>query len=507
MAESDDSAEGIPRQYDIFISYAHADDIKLLDEPHGWVEQFENEFRKTLWEQLGRPPQIWRDSDITPNDDFERKIFHRLAISVIFLPVLSKNFVNSNYCKRELRTFVENAEKQGKTYIGAQAEKTRIFIVEKLPVQPLPAEFQGLGGRFKFHDSDNPLRPTLSAKDSPIRDMYVTALNRLSRTAAKLIELASADKQSENEQPAGVPIYLAETTPELFDARESLRDELDDRGFRVLPELELPRGSLDEYTKAVKDCLDEAALSIHLFGRKYGASFDADREHSDVELQHALALKREPPLPRVLWLANGSDTASSDDDARQREFLDALQNDEKVHVNAELLVGDLQSMKTDLLEKLAKLKASAQVQTPEHPRVYIICDKADRSSEHLKALRKHLFDQGCESRLPTEDGTDEEMRKAHEQKLQGFDAFIIYAGAGNGAWLEAQLDDYHSFLSNRVKKVFAKAVYVVPPPTSAKDELETSYAADMLLHGGDAFSAETVAPFLRLCGKSAVKGR
>ncbi len=165
MSDSD-TPEAIPSQYDVFISYAHDDNNKLVDEAIGWVEQFEKDFQVTLQEQLGRPPEIWRDSDITPNEDFEKKIFRRLAKSVIFLPVLSRIFINRPYCLRELRAFTEYAEKQLATYIGADGEKKRIFIVEKLPVDRdrLPAELQSLGGTFKFHEGDQTLRPTLTSK-------------------------------------------------------------------------------------------------------------------------------------------------------------------------------------------------------------------------------------------------------------------------------------------------------------------------------------------------------
>lgn len=492
-----------PFEWDVFISYAHADNNKLVDEPHGWVEQFEKDFQKTLGEQLGRAPRIWRDSDITPNEDFRKKIFLKLAKSVIFLPVLSKIFVRSDYCKLELQTFVENAEKKGATYIGPEGVKKRIFVVEKLPVDPLPAELQELGGRFEFHDSGDPLRPTLSAKDSPIRGIYITVLNRLSRTAASLIELAAAQKTPEAKPSSAQPVYLAETTSDLYEAREALRDELIDRGFRVLPELELPRDDVTKYAEKVKSSLADAVLSVHLIGRKYGFIPEGENELSNVWLQHRLALERserDPPMSQVIWLANGSETPSDKDDARQRKLIDDLQNDEKVHAHAEVIVGDIETLKTDLLDKLQKIRTPDESEKPEHPRIYIICDKADRSSEQLTALRKHLYERGCETRLPTEDGTDDDALKAHQKKLRDFDAFIVYHGAGSESWLESQLDDFHTFLRNRPKKVLAKAVYLAPPKTSAKDEFETYEAT--VLRGDNSFMPESVASFLRLCGKA-----
>jgi hypothetical protein len=512
-----DTRDATPPNYDVFISYAHDDDNKLVDETVGWVEQFERDFRVTLKEQLGRPPEIWRDSDITPNDDFEKKIVHRLARSIIFLPVLSRIFINRPYCLLELRTFADNAEKQLATYVGTDGEKKRIFVVEKLPVERdrLPQELQCLGGRFQFHDSEQTLRPALSSKDSRYRDIYYTVLNRLSKTAADLIQLAersSALKTNDNAAPKGPAVYLAETTSDLSEQREVLRDDLIDSGYQVLPELELPR-DVKKYTESVKACLERAVLSVHVVGREYGYIPEGEKELSNVRLQHRLALEqseRNSSPSQVIWLAQRTEVPS---DERQQAFLDYLQNNERVHAHAELIEGDIESLKTDLLEKLAKLKAgsenkdtpAAPAATPiEHPRVYIICTAADRSTEQFKALRTHLYERGCETRMPTEDGAEQEIRKAHEYKLQNFDAFLVYAGAGSEAWLEAQLDDFYKFLRSRPQKVLAKAVYIAPPKTAAKEDVETHEAT--VLRAGDGFNADLVEPFLRLCGKSAVSG-
>jgi hypothetical protein len=503
-----DSEDLLPSKYDVFMSYAHDDDNKLMDETFGWVEQFERDFRVTLKEQLGRPPEIWRDSDITPNDDFEKKIFRRLSQSLIFLPVLSKIFINRPYCLRELRTFAETAEKQLATYIGADGEKKRIFIVEKLPVdlERLPKELQGLGGKFKFHDSEQTLRPALSSRNSGFRDLYYTALNRLSKTAADLIRLAEINAASGVEPPAGLTVYLAQTTSDLEEQREVLRDELIDRGFRVLPDLELPH-NVKRYTDAVKGYLESAVISVHVVGPEYGFIPEGEKELSNVRLQHQLALERSergPPMPQVIWLADGGKSATDD---RQKGFIEYLLNDERVHAHADLIEGDIESLKTDLLEKLARLQtasAAAEPEAPavaiEHPRVYIICDPADRTNEHLKALRACLHENGCEVRLPMEGGAPDDARRGHEQKLKTFDAFVVFVGAAGPYWLEERLDEFHEFLRNRGQAVLAKTVYFAPPKSIDKDEFETHEAT--MIRADDKFDAAKIAPFLKSCGRS-----
>jgi hypothetical protein len=511
-----------PRQsfeFDVFISYAHDDDNKLVDEDVGWVSQFHKNFVTLLNEQLGRQPKIWRDSDITPNEDFERKIFSRLVKSAVFLPVVSKIFINRPYCLRELKTFVDNAEGQLATYVdGVDGERKRLFIVEKLQVdrQQLPKELHGLGGTYKFYGEGNQtLRPALSSKESGEGQLYYRVLNRLSKTVADLIELMQLTSGVPDAQ-RGLPVYLAETTSDLDDYRDTLRDDLSDRGFVVLPELELPR-QLKRYSEVVRSNLERAVISVHLIGPEYGFIPEGEKELSNVRLQHQLALERserDARFTQLVWVVEAGESVA---DGRQRDFLNYLQTDERVNSHAEVLEGDIEGVKTQLYEKLTAIKTAASapksagepvtrpVATAEaaHPLVYIICDKADRSSEPLKALRSFLFEQGCEARLPVEEGTQADILKAHADKLEEFDGFVIYHGAGSEGWLESQLADFRKYLRNRTKRVAAKAVVIAPPDTSAKSEFFTHEAA--VVRTGDKFVPAVLEPFLAALRQSVAR--
>jgi hypothetical protein len=483
---------------DVFISYAHDDDNTVLDESKGWVSQFHEDFNTLLNEQLGRKPDTWRDSDITPNEDYEKKIFNRLVKSAVFLPILSKIFINRPYCLRELRAFRENTDRSMPTYVGG--EKTRIFVVEKLEVDRglLPPELHGLGA-FKFYKADQPLRPALTSKESQARETYYTVLNRLSKTVAELLKSMGRDNPKDGGinlrlRPSGLPVYVAETTADLEEARAALCDDLTDRGYLVLTDGELPR-QLSKYTAAVRACLEQAVLSVHLVGQEYGFIPEGEKELSNIRLQHRLALEQSAKNPRfsqVVWLANPTEIPA---DERQADFIQYLQTDEKANSRADLLEGNLEQLKTELYEKIENPRGqSEKKQLTAPPLVYIICEKADREAEQLKALRRHLYEQGCEPKMPMEDERDEEILKAHVEKLEQSDAFVIYHGNGSERWLETKLTDFHKYLWNRKKKVSAKAVYLAPPFTSAKDEFMTHEA--LILRSTGEFTPDTIAPFL-----------
>jgi hypothetical protein len=506
---SKDTVQESPRfDIDVFISYAHDDDKVFMTDP-GWVSQFHEDFKGLLYDQLGRPPCIWRDNDLTPNEEFERKIFNRLVRAAVFLPVLSRIFINRPYCVRELKAFVENAEKSGATYVdGEDGEKKRIFVVEKLSVdrQSLPAELQGLAGTFKFYDGHETLRPALSSKDSTVRESYYKILNRLSKTVADLVLQMGGSAVA----PSGVPVYVAETTSDLKEERDALCDDLRDHGYVVLPDRELPH-DVKRYADAVCAYLARAALSVHLVGKEYGFVPEGEKERSNVRLQHELALARgdqDPRFTQVVWLDVAGEARADDiPDERQRAFVEYLRNDERANIRAERLEGDIEGVKTELYDKLASYEsqiaaapggetaegndAQAAPRPQGPPLVYLICTNADRTADHLKALRKLLFERGCEPRLSRE-GSDAETAAAHLERLAECDAFVIYHGTGSEEWLEDRLQEFSKHLRGRKKPVKAMIVYLAPPARPDKDDVFTHEA--QVIRAGSEFAPEMFEP-------------
>ena len=54
--------------HDVFVSYAHADDVKPFGEEVGWVTTFVEELKKLLCMQMGYPgPDVWMDHLLASN--------------------------------------------------------------------------------------------------------------------------------------------------------------------------------------------------------------------------------------------------------------------------------------------------------------------------------------------------------------------------------------------------------------------------------------------------------
>ena len=175
---------------------------------------------------------------------------------------------------------------------------------------------------------------------------------------------------------------------------------------------------------------------IHLLGQRYGVTPE-DSSESIPALQVRLSADRAhgPDLQRLIWMPGGGESA----DARQRAFVQQVQEDPALHHRAEIIEGNLNLLKKDLIRRLAppeeKPKAAAARAEKSQggaPKLYLICDPKDEAA--VEALEDYMFGQGLEVMLPAFDGDDAEASALHQDNLLTCHAVLIYYGAAPRAW-------------------------------------------------------------------------
>src|SRR5215469_1520198 len=116
---------------DAFISYAHLDNIELIEGRKGWVANLHRALEVRVGQLLGKEPRIWRDPKLQGNDFFAETLVEKLRGVASLIAVVSPRYVNSEWAKRELTEFFKAAHEQGGIRLG---EKGRVFKVLKTPV-------------------------------------------------------------------------------------------------------------------------------------------------------------------------------------------------------------------------------------------------------------------------------------------------------------------------------------------------------------------------------------
>jgi hypothetical protein len=139
-------------EIDVFISYAHADDIRDVGEDRKWVEGFTDDLRKRLERQLkliGKGESalyLWNDQTLERNRDLPTTLAAKLDKSAILMVILSKKYLNSRWCKFERDKFL-------KTVLAERSRseaKSTVFLIktDNIDEDDLPPGFTQPGYDF-----------------------------------------------------------------------------------------------------------------------------------------------------------------------------------------------------------------------------------------------------------------------------------------------------------------------------------------------------------------------
>src|SRR5262249_28556818 len=230
--------------------------------------------------------------------------------------------------------------------------------------------------------------------------------------------------------------------------------------------------------RTMAHCLAKCTLAIHLLGKHYGVTpEDSSESIPAMQLRLTAERARGSALARLIWMP-GADVP---DDARQRAFVLRVQEDPLLHQRAEILEGNLNLLKKELIRRLVppeeKPKATAPAQSSRGtPKLYLICDPKDE--ETVEALEDYLFAQGLEILLPAFDGDDADAAALHHDNLLTCNAALVYYGRAPRAWVDIKLRELLKAAGyGRAAPITVQAVYIAPPDDRRKDRFHSHQAA------------------------------
>jgi hypothetical protein len=481
---------------DAFISYAHLDNVELIEGSKGWVTNLHRALEVRLAQLLGKQPQIWRDPKLNGNDIVADVLVERLRRVASLISVVSPRYVKSEWTRKELSEFSKAAEEQGGVRFH---DKARIFKVLKTPV-PLkmhPPELQSLiGYQFFKVDPDSgrihELNEIFGAEAQ--RDFWLR-LDDLAHDICCMLEILEApptEGSAEDATEDGA-VFLAEVTSDLREQREALRRDLQQHGYTLLPARALPMVA-SELKQAIREDLARCRISIHLVGKSYGLVPEGS-DRSILEIQNELAIARgeQGGFSRLLWLPPGLEVI----DERQRRVIEQFRIDPEIQKGADLLetsVEDLRTIIHDRLKRPHSITTERMVaRDRSHSQIYLVYDHRD--TNEASTWGNYLFEQGLEILHPVFEGDEAEVREYHEENLRTCDAALILYGGASECWLRRKLRELQKSAGyGRTKPTPVIAVCLVPPRTVEKERFRTHEAIVIPQFGG--FSSDPLQPFI-----------
>ena len=479
---------------DIFISYAHLDDESLIESQNGWITEFHRVLAIRLGQVLGRKPVIWRDLELQGNHIFDQQIVDQFSKVAIMISIITPRYTKSEWCVREVNEFYAACEKNIGFTVNNQA---RVFKIVKTPVKidQHPEKIQNVLGYdfFTTDPSTGRLRELSQSSGQQTDRLYWDKLDDIANDIAAFLESVESNEgpaSNENEQEK-LKVYLAESSYETKELRDSLRRELLNSGCEIFPNKQLPFIE-SELVGNVSSFLDETELSIHLIGENYGLIPEGTQK-SIVEIQNELAssTSSKAGLQRLIWMPDGLQPKEE----RQISFVNNLKQGTNGIVGADVIVSSLESFKEIIFDKLNAIKnskikvepiveevltATASASISENKTanqdlkgiVYLIHDLLD--ADEIGPLENFLYESGFEVLVPLFHGEETDIRNDHIENLKICDVAIIYFGKANELWLRSKMRDFLKISGyGRATPIAVKAVYLGGAPSPAKEQFRS----------------------------------
>jgi hypothetical protein len=484
---------------DVFISYAHVDNEPIVPGKPGWVDFFEDLLRKRIKVRLRGEIQFFRDEKLRLYGQFSDQLAEKLANSAVLICIPSPNYVGSDWCLWELEQFYKRTGsgriiKVVKTHFDEQSLKPIAKSILKQIEHVLDSRFYARNESTGFIED---LLPEINPEH------MLVCLQKIEVIAQNLVELfkklsnaptnsapssvtsataQSAEQATEASASPQIAVYLAEPAKGLETEYNSIKSELLQFNYRVLPDQQLPLDA-EELTSTVRRHLHEARLFVHLIGAKYGVRPDGD-DRSIPHIQYDLAAEMDAQR-QIVWLKPDL----TPENKNQEEFVAHIKNHSPNYWQTKL-----EDLKATIQKKLQPPAANGWEADDESDpvNVCLYCHEEDMNS--IRQLYSHLkINEMFRVKLPLKEAPS---LQAHKLLLQASDAVLLYYGASDEEWFTNIWKQIRRHLSTgRNKPLLAQAIYAGLPPSIEKDLLDSD--DPVIIRNYGQFTPNDLEPFIK----------
>ena len=412
-------------QHDIFMSYAHVDDVPFAGIEHGWVSNLFRALSTALSAKVG-PVSVasaWQavqseDNVVTPAD-----VLNHVAQSAILLVVLSPGYLASEQCRTELDHFIRATQAQ------TDLPPPRIVVVEKnrLEQNQLPAALAELPSqRFWTLDQRRRERTLAMPQPNPHEALYYQKIDDLAIELARTLEQMRLERDPTSPSvpppPPLATVYLAQVSEDLHHERDGVKRYLEQFNVRVLPDQDVPAFRIERD----QSDLDRLLAASDLFVQLLGDQTQWRLPQRDIDwplLQYERAEERN--LSILQWRSPTLDLTTVA--VPQRAFL-ALETVKAMHV---------EEFKRAIRQRLTTGPPTSP--SADH---YVFLNTSDVDQRLATQIGRILTQLGLVWLPRLNEGSPARMRQDLESHLRTCDALVVVYGEIGAPWVSEQLRYY-----------------------------------------------------------------
>lgn len=450
-------------EYDIFISYVHADNESETESDDGWVNQF-YKYLDTKLNKHSDKIKIWWDSkNLDRSEVFDNSIAEAIDKSALMICLHSRRYSQSEYCMKELDHFHQKVQKEPAGLVVGNRSRVVNVLLSNIHYSEWPNKLQGTSG-FPFHDEGDYGDPLKVSSDGPFGDQMKELRNALVHIFNDFSK--GAIKPKEN----AFTIHFAEVNDSLIDRRDGIIAQLVAEGYEVL----VGDPSISEVTvhkNKTEDAFQSSQLAVHLLGEFPGKKIIGDTESRYIQKEVEIGL--ESTTPQLIWFPSNVDIQSVENESH-RAFLQSIEAGTISSKSTEFIRSNEAELLNMILDAANRLKRNKLVEikqdVEESGDLKVLLDTHIDDYLYAFNLKKNLVNNDIKLIFNPEDGDPRENIEILYDNISEAQKYIfLYGKEENNEWVDVRVKNTMKKLVEDDRYNQNIFIYLTPPQKETAD--------------------------------------
>lgn len=453
--------------HDIFISYAHIDNLAFPGQADGWIKQFFDNLNLMLAKRFGRLGIVnfwWDSKKLDGSVLFDASIEEGIKKSAIMICLNSPGYMASKYCLLELDTFYKKtqAEKVGLN-IGNRSRILNVLL-NNIPFNQWPQELSGTSG-FPFHDAKesddfgdtiDTLAPGFRTQMQNIRDAVWNLLNDFKDLSTQDISAPAKPVIKEDNK---FSIYLGEVPDTLRTPRKRIITELEKKGFTIITGVP-PPDDADAHEAATNSALQKADISIHLLDEFSGREIVGDPTMCYPQKQVEIAFNTGKS--QMIWIPAETDIETIEEEP-YKQFLKGLETGKAPGKGYEFVRGSKSTLAQEIADFATMVQTRQKQKQVEQGKVSVLLDTHYMDQLYALELSKSLLEHHVQPFInPQEDDPRKNINLMGDRLSQVKKLIFLYGGVSK-EWVRERMSAAIQLIITNNYPIEDFFIYMAPP--------------------------------------------
>lgn len=458
-------------EYDIFISYAHVDNVGFPGQADGWIEQFYKNLDLMLTKRFGRADmvKIWWDSKkLDGSVLFDNSIEEGIKKSALMICLNSPGYAASDYCKKELETFYQKASTENARINVGNRSRIIHVLLNNIPFKDWPIQLSGTSG-FPFHDANESgdFGDTLDTYSIEFRKQMQNVRDAVWNILTDFKKIETTPEVQKSSTPEAdsdtFTIYLGEVADTLRAPRKRIITELEKKGYKILTGVP-PPDEEEAHELATKKAIEKANLAIHLLDEYPGREIVGASDLWYPQKQAELGM--QSGKSQMIWVPAEMEIENIDDE-KYKTFLQNIEAGKSSSKGFEFIRGSKSTLAQEIVDYAEQLKAQQVAKPVEKGSLPVLLDTHFVDQMYAIDLYRTLLENQIQPYLNSQEDDPRKNINFFGDRISQVKKLIFLYGSVSKEWVLERMSAALQLIITNNYQIDDFYVYMAPPHKEA----------------------------------------